>query len=160
MRENITMTIVNPELRSLCVAAFLRCAYASIDSAPNAEYHEQAIGNLKGEKIFTQLTQLCASTGWLMANVGSKYLQVMRYITRVETTKRLENAKNLVKYEILSIVITRILGLLKAKIKNENQNQELSDDDINLLCHLAVICNQLVSQCTLFDFRKKRTDQY
>lgn len=74
MRDMIAMNIQNPELRSLSIAAFLRCAYASIDSAPNADYHEQAISNLKGEKIFTQLTQLCASTGWLMANIGSKYL--------------------------------------------------------------------------------------
>ena len=51
------------------------------------------------------------------------------YITRVNTTKRLEDSKNLVKYEILSIVIKRILGLLKEKIKNENHNQELTEDD-------------------------------
>ena len=80
----------------------------------------------------------------------------MRYITRVNTTKRLEDPKNMIKYEILSIVIKRILGLLKAKIKNENNNMELTEDDQNLLCHLAVICNQLVSQCVLFDFRSKR----
>ena len=51
------------------------------------------------------------------------------YITKVNTTKRLEDSKNLVKYEILSIVIKRILGLLKEKIKNENHNQELTEDD-------------------------------
>ena len=51
------------------------------------------------------------------------------YITRVNTTKRLEDQKNLVKYEILSIVIKRVLGVLKEKIKNENHNQELSEDD-------------------------------
>ena len=73
-------------------------------------------------EIFTQLTQLCASTGWLAANIGTKYLQVMRYIIRVDTTKRLEDQTNLIKYEILSIVIKHILGLLKAKIKNENHN--------------------------------------
>ena len=53
----------------------------------------------------------------------------MRYITLVKTTNRLEDSKNLIKYEIISIVIKRILGLLKYKIKNENKNQELSDDD-------------------------------
>ena len=53
----------------------------------------------------------------------------MRYITRVNTTKRLEDSKNMIKYEILSIVIKRILGLLKAKIKNENNNMELTEDD-------------------------------
>ena len=51
------------------------------------------------------------------------------YITRVSTTKRLEEQKNLVKYETLSIVIKRVLGVLKEKIKNENHNQELSEDD-------------------------------
>lgn len=56
MRDMVSMTIVNPELRSLSIAAFLRCIYASIDSAPDAAYHENAIANLKGEKIFTQLT--------------------------------------------------------------------------------------------------------
>ena len=61
----------------------------------------------------------------------------------------------MVKYEILSVVIKRILGLLKEKIKNENHNQELTEDDQNLLCRLAVICNQMVTQCTLFDFRGK-----
>ena len=83
----------------------------------------------------------------------------MRYITRVELTSRLEDKKNLIKYEIISIVIRRILGSLKSKIKNENNNQELSDDDQNLLSHLVTICNQLVEQCTLFDFQKRR-DKY
>ena len=65
----------------------------------------------------------------------------MRYITRVNTTKRLEDSAHLLRYEIMSIVIKRILGLLKSKIKNENNNQELTDDDQNLLSHPAVISN-------------------
>ena len=68
----------------------------------------------------------------------------MRYITRVGSTKRLEHEDNLLKYEILSIVIKRILGLLKEKIKNENHNKELNLDDKNLLCRLAVISTQMV----------------
>lgn len=79
----------------------------------------------------------------------------MRYITRLNTTRRLDDIENLVKYEILSIVIKRILGLLKEKIKNENMNHDLDENDLNLLCHLAVICDQIVSQCTLFDFRDR-----
>jgi len=39
-RELMQMSIHNPELRSLSIAAFLRCLYASIDSAPHADYHE------------------------------------------------------------------------------------------------------------------------
>ena len=76
--------------------------------------------NLKGDKIFSQISQLCATTGWITANIGSKYLQVMRYITRVNSVKRLEDSKNLIKYEVVSIVIKRILGILRDKIKNEN----------------------------------------
>lgn len=50
------MGVQNDTLRSLSVAAFLRCLYASIDSAPNGEYHEQAIANLRSDKIFAQIT--------------------------------------------------------------------------------------------------------
>ena len=32
------MGIQNDELRSLSVAAFLRCLYASVDAAPNADF--------------------------------------------------------------------------------------------------------------------------
>lgn len=128
-RDKVSLSIQNPLLRSLCIASFLRCLYASIENAPDADYHEQAISNLKGDKLFGQISQLCASTGWLTANIGSKYLQVMRYITRVNSSKRLEDSKNLIKYEVVSIVIMRVLGLLRDKIKNENQNMELNEDD-------------------------------
>lgn len=37
-REFARMGIQNPQLRSLCISAFLRCLYASIDSAPDGEY--------------------------------------------------------------------------------------------------------------------------
>ena len=73
-RETMEMSIHDPEQRSLSIAAFLRCLYASIDSAPHGDYYELAINNLQNQKIFTQITQLCASTGWLTANIGTKYL--------------------------------------------------------------------------------------
>lgn len=46
LRDNARMGIQNPELRSLSIASFLRCLYASIDSAPNDEYYALAIENL------------------------------------------------------------------------------------------------------------------
>ena len=52
----------------------------------------------------------------------------------MQSTARLEDKANLVKYEILSLVIRRIMGLLKEKIKNTNDNQELDDNDENLIC--------------------------
>ena len=41
---------------------------------------------------------------------------------------------------------------MKTKLKNENQNQELDVDDQMLLCHLAIICNQMITQAILFDW--------
>ena len=108
--------------------------------------------------MFIQITQLCASTGWLAANIGSKYLQVMRYIIRVGPTSRLEEQDSLLKYEILSIVVKRVLGLLKEKIKNVNNNMDLDMGDKNLLTHLAVISYQMVTQCSLFHWRQRKDD--
>ena len=65
---------------------------------------------------------MCASTGWLKANIGTKYLQVMRYIIRIDSLTRHEKKENVVKYEVLAIVVNRILSILQAKIKNENNN--------------------------------------
>ena len=85
--------------------------------------------------MFSKITQLCASTNWQMANIGSKYLQIMRYIMRMEPTERLETASNLTKYEIISIVIRRILGLLKEDIKS----MKLAENDQQLLSHLSAM---------------------
>ena len=53
------------------------------------------------------------------------------------------------------------MGLLKEKIKNENNNQELSEDDKHLIMHVTIICSQLATQCAMFDlleYQKKITD--
>jgi len=83
----------------------------------------------------------------------------MRYIVRVGPTKRLEDQENLLKYEILSVVVKRVLGLLKSKIKNVNNNMVLTMSDKNLLTHLAVVSYQMMSQCSLFHWRNKK-DNY
>ena len=116
------MGIANPEMRSLCVAAFLRCLHASIEYAPDINFHLDAVHNLQSIYMFKSITQLCASTGWLKANIGTKYLQVMRYIIRIDSLTRHEKKENVVKYEVLAIVVNRILSILQAKIKNENNN--------------------------------------
>ena len=54
---------------------------------------------------------------------------------RMEPTERLETASNLTKYEIISIVIRRILGLLKEDIKS----MKLADNDQQLLSHLSAM---------------------
>ena len=61
----------------------------------------------------------------------------MRYVIRVDSDQRLESTSNLKKYEVISIVIKRILGLLQNGIKN----LELVEDDTNLLVHLVAMCH-------------------
>ena len=62
----------------------------------------------------------------------------------------------MLKYEILSIVVKRVLGLLKSKIKNLNNNMMLSMSDKNLLTHLAVVSYQMITQCSLFHWHQKK----
>ena len=62
----------------------------------------------------------------------------------------------MLKYEILSIVVKRILGLLKDKIKNVNNNMVLEQSDKNLLTQLAVVSYQMVTQCSLFHWHQKK----
>jgi hypothetical protein len=155
-RETSNSGIQNLEMRSLCVAAFLRCLHASLEYAPDDEMYQAAIRNLREDYMFRSVTQLCASTGWFEANIGTKYLQVMRYIIRLEYTTRFEEKGNVMKYEMLAIVIQRILSILQAKIKNENDNQKLEVDDKMLLSHLAMICNEICSQCSLFRWASSR----
>lgn len=121
-RNRDEMGIQNDDLRALSISAFLRCIHASIESAPEPKYFEQALANVRLDEIFRKTTELCASTGWLAANIGTKYLQIMRYIIRMDLTSRIEDKKNILKYEILSIVVQRIVGILEKKIVNENQN--------------------------------------
>ena len=70
-------------MRALCVAAYLRCLYAAIEYAPNLELKAEAIRSLKEEFVFRTITQLCDTTGWFEANIGAKYLRVMRHIIKV-----------------------------------------------------------------------------
>ena len=45
-RGEQAMGIQNPTIRSISISAFLRCLYASIESAPHADYHQKAIENI------------------------------------------------------------------------------------------------------------------
>ena len=82
----------------------------------------------------------------------------MRYIIRLPRTQRFEKKKNTLKYEVLAVVIKRILSKLQPKIKNENDNQTLEIQDKMLLSRLAQICNEICQQCSLFRWDKARGD--
>lgn len=68
-------------MRSLTVAAMLRCFYASIEYAPSILLKQESIKNLRDPILFRGITQLCDSTNWdENACIGAKYLRVMRHI--------------------------------------------------------------------------------
>ena len=48
------------------------------------------------------------------------------------------------------------MSILSAKIKNENDNKKLEVDDKKLLSQLAMICNEMCSQCNLFPWSTSR----
>ena len=136
-RDIANSGIQNLEMRSLCIAAFLRCLFNSLEYAPDGEFYKNAIENLHSDILFKSVTQLCASTGWFEAQIGTKYIQVMRYLIRLPRTARFEKKKSILKYEILAIVIKRIMIRLRSKIKNENDNQNLEIQEKMLLSRLA-----------------------
>ena len=67
----------------------------------------------------------------------------MRYVTRVDLNTRLESLdkENIEKYEVLSIVLHRLLAHLSSKIRNINDNYFFELNDLVLLCHLAILCS-------------------
>lgn len=136
-------------MRSLCIAAYLRCLFAAIEYSPNADLRAEAIRNIKGEFFFRSLTQLCDTTGWFEANIGAKYLRIMRQVIKLSNSESSEQFENLQHYEILSAVIRKILNQLLIKIKNEQQTP-LTNEDKVLIYELAATCNLLCSQCSLF----------
>mmetsp|Transcript_15016 Transcript_15016/g.14598 ORF Transcript_15016/g.14598 Transcript_15016/m.14598 type:complete len:112 (-) Transcript_15016:471-806(-) len=106
-------------MRSLCVAAYLRCLYAAIEYAPDLELRNEAIKILKDDFTFSTITQLCDTTGWLECNIGAKYLRIMRHILKMPYQNAQESIENLPQYEMVAIVAQKILNLLKMKITSE-----------------------------------------
>jgi hypothetical protein len=59
--ENISkrdqkMGVQNVKIRSLCIAAYLRCLYAAIEYAPSVELKNEAIRQLSDEFTFRNLS--------------------------------------------------------------------------------------------------------
>lgn len=98
------------KMRSLCVAAYLRCVFASIEYAPNLKLQTDAIRVVKEIDFFKNLTLLCDSTGWLEANIGAKYLRIMRNVIKVPYEDSEEPKEHLYHYEIIAVVIKKILN--------------------------------------------------
>ena len=74
------------KLRSLCIAAYLRCLYGAIEYAPKEQLRAEAIQSLSELYVFRNITILCDTTGWLEANIGAKYLRIARHVIKAPYT--------------------------------------------------------------------------
>ena len=75
---------LNQEIRSITVAAFLRCLWGAIEFAPNFELRTEAILDLTDPNTFRVITQLCDCTDWdEKCHIGAKYLRVMRNVIKL-----------------------------------------------------------------------------
>ena len=54
--DQYAMSVRNPLLRTLCIAAFLRCIFGSIESPPDIEFHKEAVRKLAEKDVFKNLT--------------------------------------------------------------------------------------------------------
>lgn len=137
--------VQNLKLRGLCIAAYLRCLYGAIEYAPTEQLRLEAINQLQDIYVFRNLTQLCDTTGWFEANIGAKYLRVMRHVIKVPLTQATEASERLAHYEIVSKAVRKMLEQLSVKLKNEQQ-KPLCLEDKALIFELASICNLICAQ--------------
>ena len=97
---------LNKSIRSLTIAAYLRCLYAAIEYAPTVNLRQNAILNIKDPLMFRAITQLCDAADWdENAYIGAKYLRVMRHAIKLPYSEVTESTKMIMHYELLAIVI-------------------------------------------------------
>lgn len=56
LKEKRNDGFINKELRSLTIAAFLRCLYSAIEYAPSVDLRRRAIENIKDPLMFRSIT--------------------------------------------------------------------------------------------------------
>jgi hypothetical protein len=75
---------------------------------------EEAIAQLSDLFVFRTITQLCDTTGWFEANMGAKYLRVMRHVIRAPLTQVEEKVaptcEKLSHYEIVGKAVRKMLN--------------------------------------------------
>ena len=70
--------------------------------------------------MFKFITSLCDSCDWdETANIGAKYLRVVRPIIMMELDEGNENDKRLLHYELVASAIDTILAKIYDKIKRD-----------------------------------------
>lgn len=113
----------NKQLRSLTIAAYLRCLLAAIEYAPsdnNVSLRALAIEKIREPNMFRTITQLCDSTDWdEEASIGSKYLRLMRHIIKLPNQKDIETREKFIHYQLLSIVLNKTLTNIITKMNKD-----------------------------------------
>ena len=141
---------MNKPIRILTVAAYLRCLYAAIEYAPEVTLKERAVENIRDPVMFRSITQLCDCTDWDEgANIGAKYLRVMRSIIRIPLDKDYETTDMLMHYELIAIVIQKTLGKIFDKMSKDIQ---LTDGDKVTIYEVSLTFYTIISQCNNFVF--------
>lgn len=113
---------LNKQLRSLTVAALLRCLYGAIEYAPTMQLQLEAIQNIRDPVMFRTITQLCDSCNFdETANIGAKYLRLMRHVIKMELAMDREQNEKLMQYELVAIVIQKCLAKVVEKMKKDIQ---------------------------------------
>jgi hypothetical protein len=100
--------------------------------------------------MFREITQLCDTTHWdAKANIGAKYLRVMRSVIKLSLNKDYETIDMLVHYELIAIVIQKCLAQLVSKMK---KGIELNDGDQVSIYEISLTFFTVVQQANNFKF--------
>ena len=146
-----TYGISNSKLRSLCIAAFLKCVYGYInleqegqDEFSNMEQKRKVRENMK------EITQLCKTSGWMAANVGFKYLQVMHRVFMFTSSQQCVKKEEIEQYATLTEEVHDMLVSLQVKISQTSY--KLRPNEQFLINVIVDIYNLLIYQLHFVDY--------
>ena len=135
--------------RALIASAIMKCIYNAYAYSP--ECRPAILKQLRNKKTLMNLTQLCFSTGWLMANVGIKYLRICRFILQLNKTE--------VRLDIVRVVLNQIVGaalcdmiyLMNIRLKSE-RNNPFKSNERGLILELASFSSFLIHEIQYLDY--------
>ena len=101
------------------------------------------------------LTQLSASTGWTLANIGSKYLKIVYYGLKLSDRVSQEDEDKLDIYELIGKAVCDMLQIVRKRIMEEDKSP-LTIADKTLIYDLSR-CASLIC-CQIPQFRWSSTE--
>ena len=147
----------NRKLRSLTVAAYLRCLHGAVEYAPDVKHRALrtlAIEKIKEPAMFRTITQLCDATDWdEEACIGSKYLRVMRHVIKLPNSvdEEATDPRRLLHYQLLGIVLQKTLGNILTKM---NKDIQLTPGDQIAQFEICLVFFIIINQSKNFSFSK------